>query len=110
MQNCVSLTSAFERSYDLSLLTPMCQWERSTDITSTTSKTDPCLHALSLKRRTKTAALAKKRVRARTSDPYHEVLRNALWKNRKQDAQDPFPFSLCFWLNQLRREYKMQVF
>ena len=64
----------------------MCQWERSTDISITTSKTDHCLHALSFTRRTKTAALAKRRVRARTSDPYHEVLRNALWKNQTHKA------------------------
>ena len=90
MQNCVSLTSAFERSYDLSLLTPMCQWERSPDITITTSKTDPCLHTLSFTRRTKTAALVKRKVRARTSYPYHEVIRNALWKNQTHKALLPF--------------------
>ena len=86
MQNCVSLTRASERSYDLSLLTPMCQWERSSDITITTSKTDPCLHALSFTRRTKAAALAIRKVHARTSYPYHEVIRNALWKNQTHKA------------------------
>lgn len=84
MQNCVSLTSAFQRSYDLTLLTPMCQWERSSDITIITSTTDPCLHTLSFTRCTKTAALAK-----RMSVPgqvTHKVIRNALWKNQTHKA------------------------
>ena len=84
MQNCVSLTSAFERSYDLSLLTPMCQCERSSDITIITSTTDPCLHTLSFTRCTKTAALAKRM--SVLGQVTHKVIRNALWKNQTHKA------------------------
>ena len=84
MQNCVSLTSAFERSYDLSLLTPMCQCERSSDITIITSTTDPCLHTLSFTRCTKTAALAI--TMSVPGQVTHKVIRNALWKNQTHKA------------------------